>query len=105
MTDVVIARDATPAKTPRKRRKARKAAAAAKPKALTASPEFAGLTPKNCCADCNPEQGCIITRGGSGFCGHPHHGGLQSADALKPGIVACYGRAKKALQIAKIEKE
>lgn len=67
------------------------------PKAKTAADEFAGMTVRDCCADCNAKR-CVIT--GSGFCGHPFKASHPGAE---PAVQARIARAKKRLAHQKID--
>src|SRR5262245_49853207 len=58
--------------------------------------EFAGLSLTECCDGCGPD-GCLITKGGSGICGHPRKGGLQAADMIRPEVFKRYEKIKRAL--------
>lgn len=86
----------------RKPARAPRAAAAAKPSPPSADGEFAGLTPMNCCDDCNPAK-CVIT--GHFVCGHPHKGGLQAADMMKPETLQRFNRAKKYLAQQAVDRK
>lgn len=56
--------------------------------------EFAGMTDKECCADCS-EKKCVIS--GIGHCIHPNKGGLPASMQMNREVTARYARAKKEL--------
>jgi hypothetical protein len=71
--------------------------------------EFLGMTGgqgwnNRCPNACNEKQGCVITREGSGICGHPEKSGLQTADQQRPKIVERYARARKYLAHQKVDR-
>ena len=93
-----------PQDKPRKPRKARRiprravSPAAAKPPAPGTMPaEFAGLTLVECCDACHATGRCVITKEGSGLCGHPRKGGIQTRDMVVHAISERYMRVKKLL--------
>lgn len=99
MSDAVQIVD-RPERPPKRRRKARRRAPRRKAeRATAAAAEFDGLTATNCCADCSPQR-CVLT--GRPICGHPYKGTLAFADN---GIHARIGRARKAIQKQKIDKD
>jgi hypothetical protein len=59
------------------------------------SGEFAGLglLASQCCYDCRNGD-CVITRGGSGCCGHPRGSGLQGVDMGNVIVLQRYQRAR-----------
>lgn len=74
------------------------------PKATT---EFAGLTPKDCCAECR-EGHCVILgdlpAGTFSYCAHPLMSGLQARDKSNPTIQQRFNRAKRLLAHASVDK-
>ncbi len=65
------------------------------------SDEFYGITPRECCAKCRPNQ-CVIT--GVGICAHPYKNGLQGALTAKPDVVDRFMNAKKYLSHQKVDQ-
>lgn len=80
--------------TPAAKRPYKRRAVAKPPKQAD---EFAGITARDCCVDCN-EKRCVIT--GMNVCGHPLKASHPGAE---PKVIARIARAKKMLAHQKIE--
>ena len=88
----------TPNPKPKRKQTRRRKVSAAAPKQAPA--EFAGLSPTDCCNDCDKKH-CVIS--GVDVCGHPMKGGLQAAQMGEADTVKRYQRAKRFLANAKLE--
>lgn len=83
---------------PKKKRKARKAAAKPRAPKQTAGVAFPGLTESECAAACTAFH-CAIS--GTGICAHPRKGGLQAGDTA---ALQRLHKAQKQLGMNAVEK-
>lgn len=90
----------TPSAPPKPKRKYVVRRKATKPVEKAPPPEFAGLSPTDCCNACTASK-CVIS--GIGICSHPMKGGLQSALMIRDDVMRRYNRAKVFLAKAKID--